>query len=336
MAAETTSDILDNLPIAELHCHLEATVSPEEARRLAARNHIDISAAFDDRGAYRWRSFEEFLEVYDAVSAAIRTPEDYYDITLGHYRRMAAKGMIYGEAIVSPAHAERFGVSYRALIDAVAGAMRKAESETGVIGRIIVTCVRHFGSDHALSVARSVRDAPHPLVTGFGLAGDEAFGATQDYRPAFEIAGECGLGLTAHAGEILGPESVREAIALLRVTRLGHGVRAGEDVGLVAEIRDRELTLEVCPTSNVAIGLYSSLESHPLPHLVRAGLKTTLNSDDPAFFGADVADEYRRCAIAFGFGRRDLLKFTRTAIDAAFCDRETKLRLAAKIVAAGG
>ncbi len=335
MAGALTSDLLKNLPIAELHCHLEATVDPSEARRLAARNFVDISGAFDERGAYQWRTFGEFLKVYDAVSEAIRTPEDYFDITLAHYRRMAAKGMIYGEVILSPAHAGRFGVSYAALIDAVASAMATAQDEKGIFGRIIVTCVRHYGAEHALSVAKSARDHPHPFVTAFGMAGDEASGATADFHRAFVIAGDCGLGLTAHAGEILGPDSVREAISLLGISRIGHGVRALEDADLVAEIRDRGLTLEVCPTSNVAIGLYPSIASHPLPRLVAAGLRVTLNSDDPAFFGADVADEYERNAAAHRFARADLLAFTRNAIEAAFCDNGARARLAANVAAAG-
>jgi adenosine deaminase len=335
MADALTNDIFKSLPIAELHCHLEATVDANEARRLAARNSVDISAAFDANGAYKWRTFWEFLQVYDAVSEAIRTPEDYFEITLRHYQRMAAKGMIYGEVIVSPAHAGRLGISYAALIDAVASAIEEAQAETGVVGRIIVTCVRHFGAEHALSVAKMAHDQPHPCVTAFGMAGDEAYGATGDFRRAFEIAGDCGLGLTAHAGEILGPASMREAISLLGISRIGHGVRAIEDASLVAEIKDRGLTLEVCPTSNVSIGLYPSLASHPLPRLVAAGLRVTLNSDDPAFFGADAADEYERNAVIHGFGRRDLLKFTQTAIDAAFCDAETKARMKATVRDAG-
>jgi adenosine deaminase len=137
--------------------------------------------------------------------------------------------------------------------------------------------------------------------------------------------------LTAHAGEILGPDSVREAISLLKVSRIGHGVRALEDANLVAEIRDRGVTLEVCPTSNVAIGLYPSIASHPLPHLIKAGLKTTLNSDDPAFFGVDAAEEYARNAAAHHLSRADLLALTRNAIDAAFCDSETKAKLMTRV-----
>lgn len=324
---------MKNLAIAEIHCHLEATVEPADARRLAARHNIDISGMFDDSGAYRWTTFLEFLEVYDAVSAAIRTPEDYFEITHHFYKRMAAKGVIYGEVFVSPAHGQRFGMSYASLIDAVASAMRQAESEAGIVGRIIVTCVRHFGPEHALEVAKAACDAPHPYVTGFGIAGDEAYGNAEDYKPAFDLARDAGLGLTAHTGEILGPESIWAAISVLGVTRIGHGVRALEDERLIAEIRDRGLTLEVCPTSNVAIGLYPSIAKHPLPKLVEAGLNVTLNSDDPAYFGADVADEYVLGAAAHGFGRQDLIRFTQTAIDAAFCDQETKTKLQARLIA---
>ena len=322
------------LPIAELHCHLEATFGADEARRLAARNSIDIADAFDEGGAYRWRDFAEFLKVYDAVSSVVRTAEDYFEITLAHYRRMAARGVIYAEVIVSPAHAGRFGLSYGALVDAVGDAMAAAKAQSGIVGRMIITCVRHFGAEHALSVANDARKHPHPFVAAFGMAGDEAYGATADFQRAFDVAGASGLGLTAHAGEILGPPSIREAMSLLKIARIGHGVRAIEDPDLAAEIRDRGLTLEVCPTSNVAIGLYSSIGVHPLPKLIAAGLKVTLNSDDPAYFGVDVAGEYEKNAAAHRLSRNDLLGFTRNAIDAAFCDGETRSRLRAKIAAA--
>lgn len=331
---EANQRILENLPVAELHCHIEATVEPEDARRLAARRNIDISGAFDQAGAYHWATFLEFLQIYDAVSEAIRTPEDYFEITYNFYRRMAAKGVIYGEVFVSPAHGQRFGMSYSSLIDAVASAMQETEIETGIVGRIIVTCVRHYGPEHALAVANAAQAEPHPYVTGFGMAGDEAFGDTVDFKPAFDAARGAGLGLTVHAGEILGPESLREAISLFNVSRVGHGVRAVEDESLIAEIKERGLTLEVCPTSNVAIGLYPSIAAHPLPRLVAAGLNVTLNSDDPAYFGADAADEYALNAAAHGFGRKDLLRFTRAAIDAAFCDRETKTKLRTKLPSA--
>ncbi len=320
-----------DVPIAELHCHIEATVAPEDARRLAERHKLDISSVFNENGAYRWTTFNEFLHVYDAVSEVVRTPEDYFEITAHYFERMAAKGMIYGELIVSPAHAERFGVSYGALVDAVSSAMREAESRLGIIGRIIVTCVRHYGAEHARNVAEAATTAPHPFVTGFGMAGDEAFGDAIDYKPAFDIAKDAGLERTVHSGEILGPESVREAMDLYDVSRIGHGVRAIENANVIAALVERGVTLEVCPTSNVAIGLYPSIAAHPVRKLVDAGLKVTLNSDDPAFFDTDPAEEYVRCAKAHGFSKETLLGFTHNAIDAAFCDQETKEKLKRKL-----
>ena len=324
--------IFDGLPVAELHCHLEATVLPDEAKRLAARHGLDISGVFGAGGAFQWRTFEEFLHVYDAVSEVVRTAEDYHEISLDYFQRMAAKGMIYGEVFVSPAHAGRFGVTYGALIDAVASAIEVAQAESGIVGRIVVTCVRHFGAEHALAVARTALNEPHPFVTGFGMAGDEAFGAAKDFKRAFDVARDAGLGLTTHAGEVLGPQSVRDAIALFNVARIGHGVRAIDDKSLIAEIIDRGITLEVCPSSNIAIGVYPSLAEHPLPKLIAAGVNVTLNADDPSFFGADVVEEYQLCAETFGFTRETLLNITRTAIDAAFCDDATKLALRARLL----
>lgn len=316
-----------SIPVAELHCHIEATVSPDDARRIAVRHGIDISPVFDETGAYRWKTFGEFLQVYDAVSEVLRTPEDYFEITAHYFERMAAKGVIYGELIVSPAHAARFGVSYAALMDAIANAMREAEAENSLTGRIIVTAVRHYGAEHALDVAKVAAASPHPYVTGFGMAGDEAYGEARDFKPAFDLAREAGLACTVHAGEILGAESVWQAIELFDVVRIGHGVRAIEDQKLLEELKRRKITLEVCPTSNVAIGLYPSIAEHPVRKLADAGLKITLNSDDPAFFDTDPAEEYARAAKAHGFSRDDLMNFTRNAIAAAFCDDETKSRL---------
>ncbi|MFQ5562422.1 MAG: adenosine deaminase [Parvularculaceae bacterium] len=318
-------------PLAELHCHLEGTVEPTHARRLAKRHGVDISDVLNEDGGYHWDTFEHFLHVYDAVSEVLRTPEDYCEITRAYYTRMAARGMIYGEVFVSPAHAARFGLSYPTLIDAVASAMQAAEDETGVVGRIVVTCVRHYGVDHAVEVARAATDHPHPYVTGFGMAGDEAQGCNADFAKAFAIARDGGLGLTAHAGEILGPESISEALDHLGVTRLGHGVRVLEDDALVARLIEQDVVLEICPTSNVSIGLFPSIEAHPIKALADKGLAVTLNSDDPAFFGVDLADEAALVGKAHKFDETVLLGFTQTAINAAFCDSQTRARLLARL-----
>jgi len=220
---------------------------------------------------------------------------------------------------------------YPALIETIARAMRDAEAKTGVVGRIVLVAIRHFGAGAAERVAREAERHPHPFVVGMGLAGEESFGEPIDFRPAFEIARGAGLRLTAHAGEHRGAAHVRATVRDLQVERVGHGVRVIEDPAVMAEIRDRGVTLEVCPHSNLALGLYPSLAAHPVRRLIDAGLKVTLNSDDPPFFHTDLEQEYRDSAAVHGLSRGDCLRITRTAIDAAFCDEAVKERLRARL-----
>ncbi len=192
---------------------------------------------------------------------------------------------------------------------------------------MIAVGVRHFGVKAVERIAKEVLSHAHPLVTGFGLAGDEREGHPANFARAFRIASEGGLGLTAHAGEFGGPESVTAALDFLRVKRIGHGVRAIEDQKLMERISEEGIVLEVCPGSNVALGLYSNLRFHPVNLLRRAGCRITLNSDDPPFFRTTIGNEYRSCASVFGWNEDDQRKITRTAVEAAFCDAATKERL---------
>jgi len=316
------------LPLAELHCHLEGTVQPALALNLAARHGLNLSGVIDtETQSYKWKSFSEFLDTYVAMCQAIRTPQDYYDVTYAYFTGMAAKGLVYGEVFVAPDLLRIHRLAYRETIDAIVTAMAAAETSTGVVGRIVLTAIRHFGPGAAERAAREAERFPHPYVVGFGLAGDETFGEPIDFRSAFEVARGAGLRLTAHAGEHRGADHVRATVRDLGVERIGHGVRTIEDASVVAELRERGITFEVCPGSNLALGLYPSLARHPVRRLLEAGLKITLNSDDPPFFGTDVAAEYASVAEAHGLRRTELLRITRTAIDAAFCSAETKTGL---------
>lgn len=320
----------DRMPMAELHCHLEGTVPPALALHLGRRHGIDLSHVIDPATeTYIWQDFSGFLDSYVAMCEAIRTLEDYYEITFDYYTRMAARGLIYGEVFVSPDLGRAHGLPYPALIETIATAMRDAEAKTGVVGRIVLVAIRHFGGGAAERVAREAERHPHPFVVGMGLAGEESFGEPIDFRPAFEIARNAGLRLTAHAGEHRGAAHVRATIRDLQVERIGHGVRVIEDPAVMAEVRERGVTLEVCPHSNLALGLYPSMAAHPVKRLIDAGLKVTLNSDDPPFFHTDLEQEYRATAAVHGLSREDCLRITRTAIDAAFCDEELKEKLRA-------
>jgi adenosine deaminase len=323
------------IPKADIHAHIEGTMRPGLMRELSARNGIAVDPAlFRDDGSYAWNDFRHFLDTYDAAAHAICAPEDYARVVYDHFARSAEKGMIYGEVFASPNHAVASGMSYETMVEGLVAGLDRAEETHGVVGRIIVNTVRHHGLDKAIAAAEMAAGHPHPKVTGFGMAGDESYGEHRDFLPAFEIARGAGLRCTAHAGEVLGPESVRAALDGLPIERIGHGVQAIDDPELVARLAAEGIVLEVCPGSNVAIGVYPDLASHPLRRLHEAGVRVTLNSDDPPFFRTDIGLEYDRAQSEMGFTDAELTGFTRTAIEAAFVDEATRETLLAKV--AGG
>ena len=315
-------------PLAELHVHLEGTASPALIRRLAKRHGMAIPPGTLDGERYVWR---DFLEVFDRAVTVIRTAEDYRDVTLEYLTACAAEGAIYVEVTISPDHAAAAGIPYADLLDGVAAGIDEARTETGVESRVIVTAVRNFGTERAEAVAAVAAAAPHPYVTGFGLAGDEAGFPPAPFARAFEIAHDAGLGITCHAGEWAGPESVRGALALpVPVTRIGPGVRAVEDPALVAELAERGTVLEVCPTSNVVLGAYPSLAEHPFEALREAGVRVTLGSDDPPYWGTTIGGEYAVARTTWDLGDDALRAVTRTAVEAAFVDEATRTALLAR------
>ncbi len=315
------------IPKVELHVHLEGTAPPDLIRRIAERNGLalpDGLFATPDRFAYR--DFLDFLDTYDKAASVIRTAEDYRDITYEYLVACAAEGAVYVELTASPDHAKLVGLTDEEHIDGIARGIDDARRETGIEGRILVSCVRNFGVEPALRVARYAAERPHPYIVGFSMAGDEENYPPAAYAEAFQIAARAGLGCTVHAGEWAGPESVRGGLEL-PVSRIAHGVRSIEDPALVAELADRGVFLECCPTSNVVLGIYPSYEEHPLPRLIEAGVNVTLGSDDPPYFGASIGGEYEICRERFGFTDDDLRAITRTALEAAFCEQTLKERL---------
>lgn len=319
------------LPLVELHCHIEGTVLPDMALKLAARHGIDLSRILDDDGNYRSSNFDEFVNSYDAMAESIRTPQDYFDLTYDYYSKAAKNGLCYGEVFFSPAHPEPFGVTYEEYVDTLSAVSDKLLEDCGVIVRYILTCVRHLGVEHATATARLAEKYPHPKVVGFGMAGHETRGEPIDFKDAFDIADGAGLHLTCHAGELAGPESIRNALDAYPLKRIGHGVRSREDPDLVTELAERQIPLELCPSSNVLIGVVDSFEDHPIRDYFDQGLKVTLNTDDPAFFDTDIRREYDRIARVHGFEDSDLLTISRNAVDAAFCEEPLKRQLHRKI-----
>jgi adenosine deaminase len=319
------------LPLAELHVHLEGTVRPALVQKLADRNGLKVpDGVFAGPDRFRWVDFLDFLHTYDLAASVIRTRQDYRDVTYEYLMGCAAEGAIYVELIVSPDHAASVGLSDDDHYGGVAEGIDDARRDAGIEARMVVTAIRNFGVQSAVDIAGREH---HPYVVGFNLAGDEAGYPASLFAEAYELAASQGLGCTCHAGEHDGAESVRQALALPGITRISHGVRAVEDPRLVEEIAERGIILEVCPTSNVATRVFASYEAHPLGRLHEAGVKLTLGSDDPPYFGATIGGEYAVARERFGMEKGELESITRTAVQGSFADDAVKSALLNRITA---
>lgn len=319
-----------HLKKAELHCHLEGAASPSLVLRQAARYGVDTSRFLQD-GSYVWSNFAEFIACYDEVAAVFRTEEDYALLTETYLAELSAINTIYSELFVSPDHGDRIGLGADNYISGVCEGIRRAKAASGIECRLVVVGERHFGPDRVIAAARYAARRDNPLITGFNMAGEERMGRVADYAAAFDIARDAGLGLTIHAGEVCGAFSVADALDLVKPSRIGHGVRAIEDDGLVARLAELGTVLEVCPGSNVALNVFPDFESHPLRRLKEAGVKVTISSDDPPFFHTSLKREYELAASAFHFSEEEINGLTRTALEAAFVDEPTRARLLAML-----
>lgn len=319
----------------ELHAHLEGTAPPSLIKKIADRNNLPLSDKIvsKEHNHFIWHDFLNFLDVYEQASMTIRQPIDYYDITYQYLKQCAQEGCIYTEMMYSPEHAERAtGLPSKELLAATCQAILDAENDLGIIGRLHYAAVRHYGVEACEAVAQQAYDDPNPYVVGLNLAGDEAGFPPAQFKRAFEIAKDAGLGLTAHAGEMVGPSSMIEALDNLPITRIGHGVRVIEDKELMARVKDLNIHLEVCPTSNLALGVFPDYQSHPLRQLFDSGIQLSINSDDPPYFHCTIGGEYQIAKQEMNFTDEELKKVSLMAIDAAFIDDALKEKLRQRVI----
>jgi len=330
MTAPVHQRINPALPKVELHLHLEGAAPPAFIRRLAQEKHIDIGRIFDARGNYVFTDFLDFLKVYEAACTTLQTPEDFHRLTLAVLEQSAEDGVIYTEAFLSPDFCGGGDLcAWRDYLHAIEDAATQAQGTMGITLRGVVTCIRHFGPRKARAAAQCAAETAGGFITGFGIAGNENSGHSSEFAYAFDMAREAGLRLTAHAGEWAGPQSIRDALTHLKVERIGHGVRAIEDMKLVDDLAESGTVLEVCPGSNVALGLYPTFTNHPVARLRERGVTITLSTDDPPFFHTTNTREYEALANAFGWSEEDFQAINADAARAAFCDETTRARILA-------
>jgi aminodeoxyfutalosine deaminase len=308
-------------PKIELHVHLEGTVRPGTLREIAKRN--DYALPDNLESLYRFRDFAHFIDVWILTTNALRTAEDFRQVVTDYAAEAASHGAVYLEAIFSPAERISRGVAWDDIFSGYCDGAQEAREVYGVEVRLTPDIYRGATAEQAEQVVRYCAKYRDRGVVAVGLGGLEAEFPPEPYEPAFALAESLGLGSVPHAGEVAGPASVRGALEALGADRLRHGIRSVEDSGLVAELADRGTVLDVCPLSNLRTGAVPSLEEHPLPQLVAAGVRCSISTDDPAMFDTDLSRDYEAAA-SLGLSPRAAYE---AGVAGALCDVETRERL---------
>jgi aminodeoxyfutalosine deaminase len=312
-------------PKIELHVHLEGTVRAQTLLEIAKRNDYPLPADTVEglAGLYDFRDFAHFIEIWVLTTNALRHADDFRQVVADYAAEAASHGAVYVEGIFSPAERVRRGVRWEDMFEGYCDGAQEARELHGVEVRLTPDITRGFPLDEAFDTVRWAAKYRERGVLGVGLGGLEAEFGPEPYAPAFELAGELGLASVPHAGEVAGPASIRGALDGLGAVRLRHGIRAVEDPGLVDELRDRQLVLDVCPISNLRTGAVLSLEEHPLPQLVRGGVRCSVSTDDPAMFDTDLTRDYKAAA-SLGLSPQGAYE---AGVLGALCDESTRSRL---------
>ncbi|MDO1558428.1 adenosine deaminase [Brevundimonas sp. 2R-24] len=328
------ADFITRLPKAELHLHIEGSLEPELMFELARRNHVALpfKSVEEVRAAYDFSNLQDFLDIYYAGADVLRTEEDFQDLALAYFRRAHADGVRHAEIFFDPqTHTDR-GIPMQTAMDGLWAAMGEAGEELGVSSRLILCFLRHLDEAAALETLRQA-EPWLDRITGVGLDSSEVGHPPSKFVRVFERAGAMGLKRVAHAGEEGPPDYVWQALDLLKVDRIDHGNRAMEDPALVRRLAEEGMTLTVCPLSNLKLCVVDDLARHPIPAMLDAGLKVTINSDDPAYFGGYVGENYRRLAEAAGVDRAALVEMARNSFTGSFLNEADKARRLAEVEA---
>ena len=310
---------ITGLPKAELHLHIEGSLEPELMFALARRN--GVALAYPDveavRAAYAFSNLQDFLDIYYAGAAVLLTARDFHDLAMAYFDRAAADGVVHAEIMFDPQTHTARGVPFCEVIEGLLSAMAEAKTRHGMTSALIMCFLRHLSEADAFAVLEEA--GPWlPKITAVGLDSSELGHPPQKFARVFAAAREHGLKLVAHAGEEGPPEYVIAALDVLHVDRIDHGNRALEDPALVARLVASGMTLTVCPLSNLKLCVVDDLDNHPIDVMLREGLKTTINSDDPAYFGGYIADNYRAVAKARSLTRGDLAQLARNSFTGSF------------------
>ncbi len=334
---DSRKQLIKDLPKAELHMHIEGSLEPEMMFNLAQRNDVnlpyaDVAAIHD---AYRFNCLQDFLDLYYQGMSVLLTEQDFYDLTWAYLLRCRDDNVVHTEIFFDPqGHTER-GVAFKTVFEGIWSALRDGEQQLGISSRVIMCFLRHLEQEDAFATL----DEAGPYldrICGVGLDSSELGHPPSKFFGVFERAGELGLKRVAHAGEEGPPEYVYEALDGLRVDRIDHGNRSLEDAELVGRLAGMKMPLTVCPQSNLRLAVVKDMRDHPIRNMLAAGLRATVNSDDPAYFGGYINDNFNALVDAVDLSAEEIVKLVSNSFKSSFLDKESINRHLDAVAAAAG
>jgi len=327
-AAATDLDaFIRGLPKAELHLHVEGTLEPEMVFALARKHGVKLKYASVEalRQAYRFHDLQSFLDIYYEGAGVLRDAEDFYRLTWAYLERAKADGVVHVEIFFDPQTHTEGGISFDTVLDGIWRALTDGERMLGISSRLILCFLRHLSAEAAMQTLALA--LPHQdRICAVGLDSSELGHPPSKFSAVFERARAAGFLTVAHAGEEGPPSYIYEALDDLKVSRIDHGVRCEEDAALCRRLANEQIPLTVCPLSNVKLAVFKRLEDHNLKRLLGMGLRVTVNSDDPAYFGGYVLENYLACQRALDLTRADIVQLVRNSIAASFLPAAAKTR----------
>ena len=323
-----TIDWIRALPKAELHLHIEGSLEPELLFAIAKRNGIALQYSDVEslRQAYDFSDLQSFLDIYYAGASVLIYEQDFYDMTLAYFERAHADGVVHTEIFFDPQTHTARGISIGTVIAGIKRAQRQAEQNWGISSGLIMCFLRHLSEADAFATLAQAEPFLNDII-GVGLDSSEQGNPPEKFAKVFDACRALGLRLVAHAGEEGPPEYIWQALNQLKVERIDHGVRAFEDEALMQHLVQTQIPLTVCPLSNTKLKVFAKMADHNLKQMLDRGICVTINSDDPAYFGGYVAENYAACAVALGLSKLDLMRLAQNSIRASFMDSKRKEEL---------
>ena len=318
---------IQGLPKVELHLHIEGSLEPELLFELAQRNNIDIpyESPQELRKAYEFEDLQSFLDIYYQGANALRTEQDFYDLTWAYLERCKADNVIHTEIFFDPqTHTDR-GIEFETVINGIHRAMQDGNEQLGITSQIIACFLRHLSEESAIETLQSIIKHQDKII-GVGLDSSELGHPPEKFKRAFQQAKDAGLLTVAHAGEEGPAQNIVDSVEMLSVSRVGHGVRCVEDESLMDALIESKMPLTVCPLSNIKLCVFDEMEQHNIVDLLRKGVAVTINSDDPAYFGGYMTDNFMAVSNAHPMTKSELAQFTINAINASFISEALKAK----------